>query len=370
VKPTIFSIFILLGSLQGFLLAAMFLTSKKLNRRSNFFLALLLLAISILNVGNSLAEMKAEIDYPFTEFLPLNTTLLIPFAFFYFVQYITNADYQFSKKEYLLLLPFAFQFLVKIIQLFLFFTNPSFLQAHLSVFNIIIQALELLAIVYFVVVLVMSLRKINRFQEQIKEEYADIESKSLFWLKNIITATFILWFLWAIPYFYGIFHTQAYLYPLWIGMTILVYWLAFSMHNRRDLFEFTPLKEPIQENILQKELSEKTEQHYQRLLQIMESEQLYLEHDITLTSIAEKLDLSSGYLSQIIHQKEGLNFYDFINKYRVEVVKMNLNNEKFAHLSLYGIALESGFKSKSTFNLAFKKMTGKTPTEFKKNEAI
>ncbi|MEL6256529.1 MAG: helix-turn-helix domain-containing protein [Bacteroidota bacterium] len=78
------------------------------------------------------------------------------------------------------------------------------------------------------------------------------------------------------------------------------------------------------------------------------------------------MKLSNGYLSQIINQKEGKNFFDFINGYRVEEVKRNLADPNFDHFSILGIGLEAGFKSKSTFNAVFKKMTGHTPTAYKK----
>ena len=85
-----------------------------------------------------------------------------------------------------------------------------------------------------------------------------------------------------------------------------------------------------------------------------------------MTLLAAKMKLSNGYLSQIINQKEGKNFFDFINGYRVEEVKRNLANPNFDHFSILGIGLEAGFKSKSTFNAVFKKMTGHTPTAYKR----
>jgi AraC-like DNA-binding protein len=59
------------------------------------------------------------------------------------------------------------------------------------------------------------------------------------------------------------------------------------------------------------------------------------------------------------------NFYAYINEYRVEEAKRKIADSRFAHLNLTGIALESGFKSKSAFNINFKKITGQTPTEWR-----
>ena len=85
-----------------------------------------------------------------------------------------------------------------------------------------------------------------------------------------------------------------------------------------------------------------------------------------MDTLAEKMDLSNGYLSKIINQKEGKNFYEFINTYRIKAVKRNLNTPTYSHYSILGIGLEAGFKSKSTFNAVFKKMTGMTPSAYKK----
>jgi len=104
-----------------------------------------------------------------------------------------------------------------------------------------------------------------------------------------------------------------------------------------------------------------------RLLMFMHERKPYLNPELTLTSLAQELDLSRGQLSQLINDGIGDNFYDFINKYRVEQVKVLMHDPAMKNFNMLGVALEAGFKSKSTFNLIFKRFTGLTPTEFKKN---
>jgi len=72
-------------------------------------------------------------------------------------------------------------------------------------------------------------------------------------------------------------------------------------------------------------------------------------------------------LSQIINENFNRNFYDLINEYRVKEVKKCLSNQKYNNFTLLGIAYECGFNSKASFNGVFKKFTGLTPSEFKKN---
>ncbi|MEI6264857.1 MAG: helix-turn-helix domain-containing protein [Sphingobacteriia bacterium] len=375
-KINIFNIIVLLGSIQGFILGIFFLVSKKLNRKSNFFLGLLLLSFSMVNLANCLWDMGVSQENKLLQFIPLNWTLMIPFSLNYFVQYLVNPKYEFNKKEYFLLVPFFIQQTQKLIQLGLFIKNPLLLNEWALYFDIIIYSLEIVAILYCLIVFVVAVKRINQFQIKLQNQFADIEQRSLAWLKRILIKIAVLLTLWILPYvFASIYHTDVnnYMYPLWIGMTLVIYWLAWSMFSRRDIFEYTlpeilsPVENMDTPNLISSEKpgSGKWDQHYQELIQLIEKEKLFLDMDISMSSLAQKMQLSNGYLSQIINQQENLNFYDFINRFRVEEVKKRLIDPQFQHLSMYGLALDCGFKSKSTFNSVFKKMTGLTPSDFK-----
>jgi len=79
-----------------------------------------------------------------------------------------------------------------------------------------------------------------------------------------------------------------------------------------------------------------------------------------------ELNIISHYLSQVINEQFNLNFFDFVNRYRVEVFKEKIKDTVFRNYSLLGIAFECGFNSKSAFNRIFKQATGLTPSQFKK----
>ena len=99
----------------------------------------------------------------------------------------------------------------------------------------------------------------------------------------------------------------------------------------------------------------------------MEEDAVYMDTELTLSVLAEKLTISPGYLSQIINEKENKNFFEFVNQYRIDAAKRKLMDADYNQYSIMGIALESGFSSKSTFNALFKKYTGQTPSSFKKS---
>jgi len=86
-----------------------------------------------------------------------------------------------------------------------------------------------------------------------------------------------------------------------------------------------------------------------------------------LSDLADKMNSSTNHLSQAINENRLINFFDYVNGYRVEQVKRLIGDSKYDHYTLFGIGLECGFNSKSSFNQIFKEHTGKTPSEFKKS---
>jgi AraC-like DNA-binding protein len=98
----------------------------------------------------------------------------------------------------------------------------------------------------------------------------------------------------------------------------------------------------------------------------MDTEKPYLESELTLFTLAEKMNIHPNHLSQIVNHHFKQNFFDFINEYRVSDVKKAIAISSHTNLTFLGIAMEFGFSSKASFNRAFKKSTGMTPTLFKK----
>ncbi|MFN3640629.1 MAG: helix-turn-helix domain-containing protein [Flavobacterium sp.] len=100
---------------------------------------------------------------------------------------------------------------------------------------------------------------------------------------------------------------------------------------------------------------------------LLEKEKLYLNPDFSLTDLANAINVPIGKASFAINKGLGKNFYDLINSFRVREFQNKLETGKDSHLSLFGLAFDCGFRSKSTFNAFFKKETGMTPSAFKKS---
>jgi AraC-like DNA-binding protein len=97
----------------------------------------------------------------------------------------------------------------------------------------------------------------------------------------------------------------------------------------------------------------------------MEREKPYLDPDLTIGVLSEKVKIPDVRLSLLLNNEINRNFFDFINSYRIEEFKKQVKNPENNNLSLLGIALNCGFNSKATFNRVFKKYTEMTPKEYK-----
>lgn len=102
-----------------------------------------------------------------------------------------------------------------------------------------------------------------------------------------------------------------------------------------------------------------------KLTHLVEQEQIFLEDTISLPSLAQKLQTTTHILSQVLNEQMGMNFFDFINSHRITEAKKRLISSQYKHLSIEGIAFDVGFKTKTSFNTAFNKFVGTTPSKFR-----
>jgi AraC-like DNA-binding protein len=106
-----------------------------------------------------------------------------------------------------------------------------------------------------------------------------------------------------------------------------------------------------------------------RLEKLLEKKEVYLDPEVTLAQLSEKLEILPYQTSEVISRKYKQTFFDLINNYRIAEIKKRLTDPHYDHFSILAIAMECGFNSKSSFNTAFKKFTGCTPSEFRRNKA-
>ncbi len=101
----------------------------------------------------------------------------------------------------------------------------------------------------------------------------------------------------------------------------------------------------------------------------MKEEKWFLNSSLSLRSLAKNVNISSNKLSWLMNEKLGKNFNEFVNHYRLSHFKQLALDDANHHISLLGLAYESGFNSKTVFNTFFKKETGMTPSAFVRSKS-
>lgn len=152
----------------------------------------------------------------------------------------------------------------------------------------------------------------------------------------------------------------------WICAFLSIYFFSLSIiaFSNSTVFQRHWIPKPLKSLLVDHQTGEI--QLFEELKSYVELKKPYLDPDLSIAKLAEQVDLPTSKLSRLINQYGNATFFEFINSYRVEEVKSMIHDQQNAHLSLLGIALDSGFNNKASFNRTFKKYTGMTPSQFQK----
>ncbi|MGC4035100.1 MAG: ABC transporter permease [Chitinophagaceae bacterium] len=338
--------------------------TNKISKPANRILALALASI-VLQIGWILGN-DTHIESYFTHWtlFPLQFSLATGPLIFFYVLKITKPDYKFRLKDLLHFIPLLLALIVYVAELRM--NSRAGIAGYSSaVFYRLSLWIQVLVFVSISAYLYGSRRLIEDFYQQLKLNGVDRYRYEFQWLNKLLTNFSWLWLLW-IPYVvicYFRYH-QWLDYPLYILLSGIAIWLGVVAHSKTVADERTT-------SFLKPSLPIELRAKATMLKNSMRADMYYKDSDISLNSLAQKLDLTPHELSRIINTVLKKNFSDFINEYRVADVIRKIQDPENDNLTLVGIATDSGFNSKSTFNRIFKEMTGKSPAEYKtslKNE--
>ena len=163
-----------------------------------------------------------------------------------------------------------------------------------------------------------------------------------------------------------------------IGLTIITFLFTIFGFNQPSIFEEVVkekeiVKEPLEEDPADKKyqrsgLKQKDVERYKGIIgKYMVIEKPYLNRELTIYDLAAQLKIPRHFLSEVINEHLGKNFYTLVNDYRVEEVKRRIVDPAYKYLTILAIAYDSGFNAKSSFNTIFKEMTGMTPSEYQRS---
>lgn len=152
------------------------------------------------------------------------------------------------------------------------------------------------------------------------------------------------------------------------------YWRFLESHKLswkdfptiKNSFQFEPVTLPDEAEQADSSDEQLAQQIFSTIDNLIINESLYRQPRLSLNDLANQTGLGSKEISWAINSTTGNNFCEYINQHRVNDVKREIEQDSLQKLSLIELAFQAGFNSKSTFNAVFKKETGLTPSQFKK----
>jgi AraC-like DNA-binding protein len=371
------------ASIQGVFLSVLLLRTR-LNQPANRILAILLLLISFHLVLVGFDERDFFLAFPHLSRISWIIGSLYWPLIFLFVQYITRTQPDKIWKSFWTFIPF---FILLVIMLPYFSTSAAekralltnFEEASRADFGGINQVISMLHIVFQSFFLFYYLR----FEKKLYEEFSEVESLRIQWLKKFLMLTLMATIIAVISFFASSWKVPilSRLYSFhFIGIVLLFYWLSYKALTQPVLFGIVkevsspqpaPATTPEPEEKYRKSTLEigQLTSIFEEVKNVLLAQQLYLKNDLTLIQLSVAVGVPRHQLSQAINSCYSGNFFDLINDYRIEAFKQFATQPGKKHLSLLGIAQEAGFNSKASFYAVFKKKTGMTPAEYLQNQS-
>ena len=164
-------------------------------------------------------------------------------------------------------------------------------------------------------------------------------------------------------------------YMISFSMMFFIFFIAWFGYLQPAVFKGFSVSEVIKENFTRKkyEHSPLTDDISDEILRkmeiVMQKDKLYRENELRLETLAAAVGTGKHLLSQVINEKTGMRFFEYVNSLRVQEAQLLLTDKSKVELNISEIAYSVGFNNKVSFNSTFKKSTGMTPTEFRKKHA-
>jgi len=374
---SLFGLILAIGIAQAVFFSFLLLKKRK-RTLSDFILATWLFILAIHISANYLELVGYYEKYP--NLIGSTSSLVFiygPLLFMYLDSYISREP-KFKKSYLLHLLPFI---IYNILMVPFYFISGEYklhfvrdmLQSHPPLVAVLALGLRTIILPVYIILALVILR---RHQSNIKSFFSHTEEIDLEWLKYLIWSIAIISILILLSSILKVAtnFNQPFSFELIVFISVAFWIFAIGYYGLKKSPIFI---EPFQNNQFLASLnkednryqktkinSEQVDGYLKRLNDYMEHEKPFTKSRLTINLLSEAIDIPSHHLSQLINDKLNQNFFDFINQYRVNEAKVKLLDPGNKHLTILGIAFDSGFNSKASFNRIFKKFTGLTPSEF------
>ncbi|MBP2833170.1 helix-turn-helix transcriptional regulator [Aquimarina sp. U1-2] len=366
-------ILLFLGISQGVFLALMIQVIQHKNRLANRTLSLILIVAAIMLTGRFFYTRGTSVAILFRVALFVDILIFVfgPLLFLYYKRLLYNEASKYR-------LPFIH--FVPALGMFTYhlwtyrYTQEEFIvmanDGRLWLPFVIIETVGLLSNYYY------GYKSFTILQEYKKEEQKNLSYSQRLtpYLTSVLITVFLFLLLWTVSYvlyyFFGIYSSFVSYNAIWIAICVFIYCIGFYSLKQPEFFR-VPIPVIQSKSIARNRVSgEALHQLTKNLEYLMVEEKIYLDHRLTLTELAQKLNTSTNDLSWLLNTIHKSSFYDYINTYRVQEFIEKIHEGAHHRHTILALSLDSGFTSKSTFNKAFKTVVQDTPSNYiKKMEA-
>lgn len=390
-----YSSLLLISFSQGIIYTILLLIKAiKTENKSNYWLSLFIFLCSLYIAPWMLGFAGWYDTQPYRNFLfysPFQHLFLIGPLIFFYTQSLLNPSFRFSKKEAIHLLPgiiyLLYSVVIWIYDQFILGDYYFYKDGMDKDFADWYQKLGLISmIIYFF----LSIRYYNVYKKLMFQVVSYADSILFKWVKTYLIAFLIMLLL---PIAFDVLEfiypeLQSYKGSWWFYLlfSIVMYYIAVTGYSnpinstipfKMSFFDKNPMLlltgnlTTENDTIIDIEYESfempnfpEMEHWKSKIETLIKEEKLFENPELTLTDVAKKLKTNASVISKTINQGFQMNFNDCINNYRIEAVKNSFSVGEHKKSTLLGIAFDSGFNSKATFNRAFKKNTGLTPKEY------
>ncbi len=365
----------LLASFQAFLFAAYLLFNSKTRSESNKYIAVFLILLGLNTAINYITYFIDPISSNFSIFL--NTTFfLMPASLYLYTKSSLQPNFGLKTIDLIHLAPFIIINIITTQYVYLenLKDNPVETDFHYTLQKAFYVFFYLLIISYQL----LSFSFLRRSKELYVENFSNTNTRRYSYLYQLNTIFTVLFLISATKNFFVFsFEAQGLEYVTYIvKFSILLFfcWIIYNGLQSPELFrddEDIPIsvKDILQEE-KQNPANSDSELKIEKVRSFMLDNEAFLDPTLSLHSLSRKTNIPSRELSLLINHQLNKHFFDYVNEFRIERAKVLLTNPEKKELTVLEILYDVGFNSKSSFNTAFKKQCGLTPTQYRKNNSL
>ncbi|MEZ4773540.1 MAG: AraC family transcriptional regulator [Bacteroidia bacterium] len=369
VNFNIYSVVLLFGFVQAVIYSILLVVrGLREQRLSDHLLGILLLLAGMVLLPYMLGFMGIPVIWTTLLFFPTDPGLLFGPVVYYYLVSLTDTDFRFRKQHLWHILPFA---VYVIYRLSVFLQGAAFVQIWIEEVDIpyIRILVELTTLASNYLYLFFTIRHYDHYRKWVETEYSNTSEISFSWYRNyllLIAIVFSCSWIFSLMNTLGVQLSFTQNWWEYVFISVIIYILSIRGYQQKPpvLIHF-PSGDTETGGQEKARFPEKEIAHVLPMIRnLMEKERLYLQPDLSLRDMSQRLGLSNAIVSQAINSGFGQNFNQFVNTYRIDAFKHAAQSPSFRHLSLLSIAFDCGFNSKATFNRVFKQTTGVSPREF------